>query len=195
MPVKVRTSGPPIPSARWTVEDMRTFAAAAHAAVSVRTFNEGRGVDDRHFRDYSDRPLKLYARSSTGRALAPKGGAPFPWVRGPKQRSGGYDASRIGQEAGKFYPGGYREYKKSSRLGLVSSENRTGAEVDLVLSGRMARGFRVLRVSRFSAAIGLTGNARDYGPHVDDDRPFLGTSPEVDAELSRTLADIMEGRA
>lgn len=195
MPVNVRTSGPPIPSARWTVEDMRTFAAAAHAAVSARTFNEGRGVDDRHFRDYSDRPLKLYARSSTGRALAPKGGTPFPWVKGPKQRTGGYDASKIGQEAGKFYAGGYREFKKSSRVGRVSSTGRTGVEVDLILSERMARGFRVLRVSRFSAAIGLTGAAREYGPHVDAARPFLGTSPDVDAELSRTLADIIEGRA
>lgn len=195
MPVKVRTSGPPIPSARWTVEDMRTFAAAAHAAVSVRTFNEGRGVDDRLFRRYSKRPLKLYARSSTGRALAPKGGMPFPWVKGPKQRAGGYDASRIGQEAGRYYEGGYREFKRASRVGFVSSTGRIGAEVDLILSGRMARGFRVLRVSQFSAAIGLTGEARDYGAHVDADRPFLDTSPEVDAELSRTLADIIEGRA
>jgi len=195
MPVNVRTSGPPIPSPKWTDEDMRTFAAAAHAAVSIRTFNEGRGIDDRPFRGYSKRPLKLYARSSTGRALAPKGGTPFPWVKGPKQRTGGYDASKIGQEAGKFYAGGYREYKKSSRIGRVSSTGRTGVEVDLILSERMARGFRVLRVSRFSAAIGLTGEARDYGAHVDADRPFLGTSPEVDAELSRTLADIMEGRA
>lgn len=194
MGVKVRTSGPPIPSARWTVEDMRILAAATHAAVSERTFSRGRGVDDRPFRGYSEEPLKLYARSSTGRALAPKGGTPFPWVRGPKRRTGGYDASRIGQEAGRFYPGGYRQYKKSSRVGFVSSTGRGGVEVDLTLSGRMSRGFRVLRVSRFSAIIGLSGASRTYGAHVDADRPFLGTSPEVDAEMSRTIADIIEGR-
>lgn len=194
MGVKVRTSGPPIPSPKWTVEDMRVFAEASAAAVKIRTFDNGRGVDDRPLKDYSETPLRLYARSSTGRALAPKGGVSFPWVRGPRQRNGTYDASRIGQEAGRYYVKGYREFKKSSRIGFVSSTGRSGAEVDLTLSGRMARGFRVLRVSRFSAAIGLTGAAREYGPHVDAARPFLGTSPDVDAELSRTLADIIEGR-
>ena len=194
MGVKVRTSGPPIPSPKWTVEDMRVFAEASAAAVKIRTFDNGRGVDDRPLKGYSEAPLKLYARSSTGRALEPKGGVPFPWVRGPKQRNGTYDASRIGQEAGRFYAKGYREFKKSSRVGFISSTGRSGSEVDLILSGRMARGFRVLRVSRFSAAIGLTGAAREYGPHVDAARPFLDTSPDVDAELSRTLADIVEGR-
>lgn len=194
MGVKVRTSGPPVPSARWTVKNMRILAAATHAAVSERTFNRGRGIDDRAFRGYSEEPLKLYARSSTGRALAPKGGTPFPWVRGPRRRTGGYDASRIGQEAGRSYSGGYREFKRSSRQGFVSSTGRGGVEVDLTLSGRMARGFRVLRVSRLNTIIGLSGASRTYGAHVDADRPFLRTSPEVDAEMTRAIADIIEGR-
>lgn len=191
MPVKVRTSGPPVGRTKWTVENMRIVALASHAAISLRTFNHGRGIDGAAFAAYAETPIKIYARSSTGRRLSPKGGEPFKWVWGPKKRTGGYDESKIGMEAGKFYAGGYSEYKKSSRLGLASSTGRTGAEVDLVLSGRMSRGFRVLSVSRLKASIGITGSAREYGHYVDQKRPWIGLSSEDEDGIETVIVELM----
>ncbi len=48
--------------------------------------------------------------------------------------------------------------------------------VDLTLSGQMRRSFRVW-VSRTEAAISLTGQPLEYGPHTDRARPWIGLSP------------------
>ena len=185
-------SGPPMPRALFTAQDMAVVALAAEAATVRRSFDQGRGLDDRPHRAYSTRWLKLYKRSSTGRAMAPKGGRPFAWVKGPKQRDGSYDEKRIGQEAGRIYEGGYRQFKRESRKGLVSSEGKSSAEVNLTLSGQLARSVRIIRRTATSATIGITGKARLYGGYVDDARPFMGLSPKDQDALRETIADLID---
>lgn len=192
MSLTVRHSGPPAPRLAWTAEHMRAFALAVRAHLVSRTFDRGIGESGREHRHYSRTPIKLYRRSQTGRRLSPKGGVSFAWVRGPRQPGGGYDASRIGDEAGKFYAGGYEAFKAQSRKGLVNAGGRSGVLVDLTLSGQLSRGLRVVRTSRLSATIGMTGESRAYGVHVDAARPFMGLSAADGAELSRVLGDIAE---
>lgn len=194
MGVRVTTSGDR-PRVRLTIDDVRLLAQASMSQVVTRVHQRGLDVHDRQFADYSTSPLKLYKRSSTGRALAPKGGESFPWVRGPKQRDGSYDATRIGQEAGRYYERGYRQYKAHSRRGLVNREGASGVEVDLVLSGALARSYRVTSVTSRSFRVGITGSARQYAGAVDGRRPFMGQSPLDSAEIERVLVDLMEGRA
>jgi hypothetical protein len=50
--------------------------------------------------------------------------------------------------------------------------------VDLTLSGQLMREFMVVRTSRYSAVIGMTGQSREYGPYTDARRPWVGLSPE-----------------
>lgn len=193
MGVRVTTSGDR-PRVRLTIDDVRLLAQASMSQVVTRVHQRGLDVFDRPFAKYSTTPMKLYARSSTGRALTPKGGEPFPWVKGPRQRDGSYDGTRIGQEGGKFYARGYRQYKAESRIGGVNREGAAGIEVDLVLSGALARAYRVTSVTSRSFIVGITGNARLYAGAVDDRRPFMGLSPSDADEVERSLVEILEGR-
>ena len=52
-----------------------------------------------------------------------------------------------------------------------------GTAADLVSSGRMLASLAVASVSETRATVELTGRAREYGPHTDGDRPWLGISP------------------
>ena len=194
MGVRVTTSGNPSRPHRLTVAMMRDLAIASMSQVSERTHNRGLGIDDRPFAKYSTEPLKLYKRSSTGRALSPKGGDGFPWVRGPKRRTGGYDRSRIGQEAGRFYAGGYRAFRLASRKGLTNRTGAVGVEVDLVLSGALARSYRVVNVTSRSFRVGITGNAQRYAGAVDDRRPFMGQSLDDSREIEMILVELLENR-
>lgn len=189
MGVKVTRTGAPPPSLNWTAQHMGLLASGIHAQVTSRTFDRGVGTDGRPFARYSTKRVKIYYRSSTAIRLKPKGGNVFPWVRGPRRRGGGYDATKIGQPGGVAYDGGYAEFKAASRKGLTSSTGQTGAAVDLVLSGQLARSFRVIRTSRYAATIGITGTAREYGVHVDARRPFVGMSPQDVLEAERIFAD------
>jgi hypothetical protein len=71
--------------------------------------------------------------------------------------------------------------------------------VDLTLSGDMFRSFRVLRHSRYSAVIGLTGFPRVYGPQVNSLREWFGLSPGSLAlaqdEASSLVVEVMERSA
>lgn len=174
----------------WDAQAMGQLASSVLAAVSHRTFDRGIGEDGTPLRAYSTRPLKVYKNSDTGRRMSPKGGESFTWVRGPRV-PGGHDSSRIGQEAGRRYAGGYREYKLASRKGLTNGLGASGVEVNLTLSGQLSRSLRVIRVSRTAASIGLTGAARVYGAHVDAARPFLGVSPQDGADLEPLFGEIM----
>lgn len=169
---------PPKVTQLWTAQDMAWLAQIAASQTVVRAFDHGKGLDDRLHRRYSTERLKLYSRSTTGRAMSPKGGVPFAWVRGPRTRAGGYDRRRIGQEAGRVYAGGYAQYKRESRKGLTNGLGASGVEVNLTLSGNLARSIRMTRHSATAATIAITGNARNYGGHVNAARPFMGLSPE-----------------
>lgn len=185
MGFKVTTTGA-LPTRPWDQQAMREFATAAHGQLIERTFNQGRGESGQKHAAYSTKAAKIYDRSQTGRRLKAKGGASFVWVRGPRNSSSktgarGYDRTKIGQHAGMFYSGGYAAYKHASRKGA------TGIDVDLTLSGAMARSLRVKDVRRLSAVIALNGAAREYGPHVDKARPFMGFGPADQKDLQEAL--------
>lgn len=190
MGVKVSITGS-IATQAWDAQAMAALASTVLAAVTERTFDRGIGEDGTGHKAYSTRPLKMYKRSDTARRMSPKGGASFAWVRGPRLPGGGCDKSKIGQEGGRFYGGGYAEYKRASRKGLTNRSGATGVEVNLTLSGQLSRSLRVIRASRTAATIGITGAARLYGSHVDAARPFLGLSPQDGADLEPHFSDIM----
>lgn len=182
-------SGPPAPASLFTAQDMATIGTLSASQTVSRTFNRGLGLDDAPHARYSTRALKVYSRSPTGRALVPKGGEPFPWVRGPRRRTGGYDASRIGDEAGKKYSGGYSQYKRESRKGVTGR----GVEVDLVLTGDLSRQVGLIRSSATEALVGVKGSARAYAGAVDARRPFMGLSPKDQDIIGEAIADIIDG--
>lgn len=190
MGVRITRTGA-MASSAWDAQAMEAAALLARSVVVLRTQENGRGEDDQPLAKYSTDPLKLYYRSNTAKRLKPKGGTPFPWVRGPRLRGGGYDRSKIGDEGGQFFAGGYAGYKAASRKGVDAN----GAVVDLTLSGQMMREFRVLRVSRMSAFIGWSGQARTYAPHTDARRPWIALSPSNIRELEAELPGIVEGAA
>ena len=201
MSLRVIHTGERTPEFVWTSEHMRRFAVLMRDHLVRRTFDRGIGVDGTPHKAYSTFPLKVYSRSQTSRALGGistpgpgaglRGGIEFEWVRGPRKPGGGYDSSRIGDVAGKLYVGGYREYKASNRKGLTNSAGRTGTDVDLILTGQLAESIRVISSTRTQAVIGMTGNARTYGVHVDAARPFMGFSEADHAEGQIILAELM----
>lgn len=201
MSLRVIHTGERAPEFVWTAEHMRQFAVLMRSHFVRRTFDRGIGMDGTPHKAYSTSPLKIYSRSQTSRALGGtstpgpgaglRGGVDFAWVRGPRKPGGGYDSSRIGDVGGKFYVGGYADYKRSNRKGLTNSAGVSGAEVDLTLSGRLARSIRVVSSTRTQATIGITGDARNYGVHVDAARPFMGFSEDDHAEGHLILGELM----
>lgn len=201
MSLRVIHTGERTPEFVWTSEHMRRFAVLMRDHIVRRTFDRGIGADGEPFKAYSTRPLKVYSRSQASRALGGvstpgpgaglRGGIEFEWVRGPRKPGGGYDSSRIGDVAGKFYAAGYAEYKDSNRKGLTNSAGRVGTGVDLTLSGRLSRSVRVISSTRTQATIGITGEARVYGAQVDGARQFMGFSEADHAEGQLILAELM----
>ena len=200
MSVKVTHSGDGAPRLEWTARHMAMLAQQVRSQFIRRAFDQGRGIDDKPHAPYSTHPMRIYSRSHTARRLGGvgaidkgaglRGGLEFQWVRGPRQPGGGYDASRIGETAGKLYVGGYREYKLANRKNLTNSAGAIGTEVDLMLSGRLARSIRVISSTRTEATIGMTGDARTYGIYVDGARPFVGMSPDDRAEAVRLIEEV-----
>lgn len=201
MSLRVIHTGERTPEFVWTAEHMRRFAVLMRDHLVRRTFDQGVGMDGTPHAPYSTRPMRIYSRSQTSRALGGvstpgpgaglRGGVEFRWVRGPVKPGGGYDSTRIGDVAGKLYVGGYAEYKKANRKGLVNSAGMVGTEVDLTLSGRLSRSIRVISSTRTQAVIGMTGDARSYGVHVDGARPFMGFSDADHIEGQAILAEMV----
>lgn len=201
MSLRVIHTGERTPEFVWTAEHMRQFAVLMRSHFVRRTFDLGIGMDGQRFAKYSTRPLKIYSRSQTARGLGGistpsasaglRGGIAFEWVRGPVKPGGGYDASRIGDVAGKFYAGGYAEYKNANRKGLTNSAGRVGTDVDLVLTGQLSESIQLISSTRTQAVIGMTGNARTYGVHVDAARPFMGFSDADHEEGHRILSELV----
>lgn len=194
MGVKVTRPTQAFPSKCWDVRAMTQLAKAAQAAIVERTFHRGVGDNDRPLAPYSDKPRSISFASDTGRRLKPKGGLPAYGRGHPRKLLGASGRAPRGSGwtiVGRYYPGGYAEYKRASRKGLTNGMGATGVEVNLTLSGQLSRSLRVIRVSRTAATIGLTGAARAYGSHVDAARPFLGLSPQDGVDLEPAFSDIM----
>ena len=200
MSLRVVHSGERTPEFVWTAEHMARFAELMRSHLVRRTFDRGIGMSGLPHAPYSTNRIRIYSRSQTARRLGGistpspsaglRGGVEFMWVKGPKKPGGGYDSSRIGDVAGKEYGGGYREFKLANRKGLVSSTGRVGSEVDLTLSEQLSRSIRVTQSTRTQATIGITGDARNYGVHVDGARPFMGFSDADHEEGHRILAEL-----
>jgi hypothetical protein len=197
MTIKITGS---FPTAVWDAQASQQLGLIVANLIKERT-SEGRGENDGAMKPYSTNPMKIYHR--TTRRLSqgvtrpkmppPLGGTPFPWVKGPRKVDGTYDETKIGQEGGRFYAGGYAQYKRAARKGLTSKSGKTGAEVDLTLSGQMLRQFGIIRHSRYSVTIGLKGQSREYGSFVDRARPWIAVSPENAREVELVLPGIVAG--
>ena len=153
----------------WTSRDMAELGQIAVSEIVIRTFTHGEGVDDRKFKRYSTKPIYVSSRLAR---LKPKGGRRTP--------------------GGRYYAGGYAQYKKDSRSGNRPVGARNA--VDLVLSGEMLRKFKVLRHNRQRAVIGLTGSPAIYGSYVNEARPWIGFSPKNRRSFFKKFARMVRQR-
>jgi hypothetical protein len=195
MSITVRRTGQAVPVAVWDDRAMAQVASAALAAVVERTFSRGLGDDDKPMKAYSTRPTTISFASDTGQRLKPKGGLPA-YGRGHPRKllsSGGRAPRGRGWTiTGRYYPGGYAEYKRSSRRGLTNKLGASGVSPDLVLSGELSRSVAILRTSRFAAVIGIKGAATAYGYATDEARPWFAHSPEDLRDLDDTVSAAVE---
>ena len=149
----------------WTKKDMLELGQSVVNEIVTRTFTNGRGVDGRPFAPYSTTPIYVsnkYAR------LAPKGGRKTP--------------------KGRFYEGGYRQYKNASRRG------RSRNAVDLFLTGQLSRALKVRRVTRGVAVVGLEGDAAVYGVFVNQSRRFIGLGPAERRRMRQRFSEKIRER-
>lgn len=189
MGVKVTRPAHTFPLKCWDVQAMTQLAKAAQAAIVERTFHRGVGADDQPLAAYSDNPRSISFKSDTGRRLKPKGGLPAYGRGHPRKLLGASGRAPRGSGwtvVGRHYPGGYAEYKRSSRRGIVNGIGAGGAPVDLVLSGQLSRSLEIVAVSQARATIAIKGAALEYGPATDARRPWLAHSP-------RDVRDLEEG--
>jgi hypothetical protein len=209
MSVTVTTVGR-VPDAAWDQQAMDRYATLARSRIVLRVQEDGTGDDDRPLKPYSTTPITVAFASTTGRRLKPKGGEPaygrgtgdgsnrgpsgrvvakhgWTFIFRPEGVTGDTGRKTRGPIIGRHYRGGYAQFKRESRRGV------TGAVVDLTLSGQMLRQYRVIRVSRYSAEIGMTGQSRMYGPFTDAKRPWVGLSPGDVRALAPDLVACVEG--
>lgn len=194
MSITIRRTGQPVPRDVWDDRAMAQVALAALAAVTERTFHRGLGDDDKPMKPYSTRPTTISFESDTGKRLPPKGGLPA-YGRGRPRRllvNGNAPRGKGWTITGRHYPGGYAEYKRSSRKGLRNKLGAAGVTPDLVLSGRLLESVAIMRTSRFSAVIGFKGAALTYGPATDEARPWFAHSPEDLRDLDDTVTAVVE---
>ena len=154
----------------WTQKDSATLGLNTLASIKMRT---SKGIDSngRKFKRYSTRPLYVAYNSDTGRRLTPLGGQ-----------------STIG---GRFYSGGYAEYKRKSRKRSKSGVGQS-ASVDLVLSGQLINNFVLKSSSSSGFTLGLTQHVAQYGYDVNSERSFIGlTNKEVDILLKAVELDLI----
>lgn len=189
MSVTVLRPTRPLPTQLGGVQLMEVLGKAVQAEIVQRTFQQGIGEDGRPLAPYSDRPITIAFGSETAQRLSPKGGAPA-YGRGHPRRlltPGGTAPRGAGWKViGRYYVGGYGAFKLASRRGLVNKLGASGASPDLVLSGQLARSFRVVAADSQRVTIAITGAALEYGPATDARRPWIGLSPEGLRKLSET---------
>lgn len=97
-----------------------------------------------------------------------------------------------GKIIGRHYPGGYAEYKRSSRRGLTNKLGAAGVTPDLVLSGQLARSVAILRSSRYAFTIGVKGEALQTAIYTDAKRPWFALSPADVADIDEAVTLAVE---
>lgn len=187
MSVTVLRPTQPLPTQLGGVRLMEIIGKAVQTEIVERTFQQGLGEDGRPMAAYSTRPMTVSFGSETASRLSPKGGAPA-YGRGHPRRmltAGGRAPRGSGWTiTGRYYVGGYGAFKLASRKGLANKLGATGASPDLVLSGQLARSFRVVAADSTRVTIAITGSALEYGPATDARRPWIGLSPDGLRKLS-----------
>ena len=202
----VKRSGE-VPTHVWDAKASKELGNLVVALIKDRV-NNGMTDTDTPFKPYSTTPITIAFDSDTGNRLKPKGGKPAygsekradgSATMGPAfifraaGRTGNTGRKTRGAIIGRHYEGGYKEYKLLSRRGLTNKNGATGTEVDLTLSGRMLRSFRVIRHDARSVVVGLTGDAREYGQFTNIKRPWIGVSPANAREIDAALPAMIEG--
>lgn len=165
--VHVTTTGADLRALRvWDAQAMAGLCAWSTTTIVERTTQQGVGADGARFRAYSRRgPIWISLKSETARRLKPKGGT--------KSRSG----KSIGFAS-------YADYKVKSRKGGIVS-----AEVDLTLSGQLMRAVGpTQKATATLGVVGIRGQARDYGVHVNALRPYIGHHPGEKADMDAEVA-------
>ena len=166
------------PSFVWDLKAMRDVAEVLRTSLVQRTFFEGLDVNDNGMKAYSTKPVVIYAKSETARRLKPKGGTPWKGQRGPNK----------GRVVGRFYKGGYAQYKEESRKGLKPGKS---IEVDLILSGQLSRSIGVQAISKTGVTITPRGAAVAYAGATHLKRNWWGISPRNNADLVAALPEII----
>lgn len=166
------------PSFVWDLKAMRDVAEVLRTSLVQRTFFEGLDVNDNGLKAYSTKPVVIYRNSETARRLKPKGGTPWKGQRGPNK----------GRVVGRFYKGGYAEYKELSRKGLKPGKS---IEVDLILSGQLSRSISVQAISKTGVTITPRGAAVAYAGATHLKRNWWGISPRNNADLVAALPEII----
>lgn len=166
------------PSFVWDLTAMRDVAEALRTSLIQRTFFEGLDVDDNGMKAYSTKPVVIYRNSETARRLKPKGGTPWKGQRGPNK----------GKVVGRFYKGGYAQYKEESRKGLKPGKS---VEVDLILSGQLSRSIAVQAISKTGVTITPRGAAVAYAAATHAKRNWWGISQRNYADLQAALPEII----
>lgn len=166
------------PSFVWDLKAMRDVAEVLRTSLVQRTFFEGLDVNDNGLKAYSTKPVVIYRNSETARRLKPKGGTPWKGQRGPNK----------GRVVGRFYKGGYAEYKELSRKGLKPGKS---IEVDLILSGQLSRSIGVQAISKTGVTITPRGAAVAYAGATHLKRNWWGISPRNNADLVAALPQII----
>lgn len=135
-----------LPNLTLTAQDMIATANESIALLKMRVYEKNKDLDDKPFKQYSNRPISIKLNSDTAKRLKPKGGV--------KTAFGSV-----------FYKGGYREYKQMS----------TGSdEVNLTLSGNLLQSIQVINANNQGFVIGPTGSATRYALKVHNERSFIG---------------------
>ncbi len=202
MGVEIRTTGA-LPTRCWDVQASREVGLSVRTIVVNRTFRQGRGLSDAPHKPYSTRPMTVAMGNGGGTRLAPKGGKPA-YGRGHPRRlltaKGNARKAQGWQITGRYYEGGYAEYKASSRKGRGADPNPSGAPklptspggtaaVDLILTGRMERGFQLLdwSVDRVVVGIDPASESASYAPHTHAARAWIGLSPADQKIIGQVL--------
>lgn len=178
MPITaIKPSGPPLPKCRTTSIIMGEVADAIRASILTRT-SKGVGSDEQPLRRYSTRPMTVSMSSEQALRLKPKGGEPAYGRGHPRRLVANGRGAKGWKITGRYYRGGYEQYKRESRRGTTNGLGATGALVDVTCSGEMLRSFRRTSATATSAEVRVVGNAALYAGHVDDARPWASPSPK-----------------
>lgn len=187
MSIIVKRTGPGLPLRLWDRQATGHVAETVLASMKTRTHTHGEKNDDTALPEYSKTPIAIGFKSPTGERMKPRGGAPlyelpgedlnvrgnpyrlYARVKGRKRGSGTI--------VGRIYDGGYAAYKAA-----IGQTRR-----NLILSGQLKRSWRVKRVQKYHATIGLTGEAAVYGGYLHAKHPYLLMSPS-DLEQGRAAA-------